>query len=113
MNHATGATYPVQGFDTAPIPFPTEDFPASMPSQPLPVIPCIAFNYLGQLASGQDEYIPLAQGSVLPARNVDKNLQLGSPAVSESPPGNSVNVFNLVQIDWLTGRATMRSQKVQ
>jgi len=113
VNHATGATYPVQGFDTAQIPFPTEDFPASMPSQPLPNIPCIAFNYLGQLASGQDEYIPLAQGSVLPAMDVNKVLQFSSPDVSETPSGNSVNVFNLVQIDWLTGRAVLRYQKVQ
>ncbi len=113
VNHVTGATYPVQGFDTAPIPFPSEDYATLAPSQPLPEVPCIAFNYLGQLVSGQDEYIPLAQGTVMPARTVNKNLQLGSPDVTETPPGNSVNVFNLVQIDWLTGRAVLRNQKVQ
>jgi hypothetical protein len=33
--------------------------------------------------------------------------------VSETPPGNSINAFNLVQIDWLTGRAVLENQKVQ
>jgi hypothetical protein len=84
----------------------------------LPSFPYIAFNYLGQLTSGQDEYIPLAQGSVLPARDANKALQVGLPSVSspsvlETPPGNSLKAFNLVHIDWLTGRAVLEYQKVQ
>ena len=85
------------------------------------VLPCIAFNYLGQLtADGQnpasrDEYIPLARGSVLPAMDPStKAFQLNSPSVSEMPPGNSTSsAFNLVDIDPLTGRATLRFQTVQ
>ncbi len=113
VNQATAASYPVRGFDTAAIPFPTETFPPGVPSTMLPSFPYIAFNYLGQLTSGQDEYIPLAQGSVLPARDASKVLQLSSPSVLETPPGNSISAFNLVRIDWLTGRAVLEYQKVQ
>ena len=80
-NPATGATYPVQGFATAQIPFPTEALPQGVSLQFLPFFPYIAFNYLGQLTSGQDEYIPLAQGSVSPAMDVNKVLKLSSPSV--------------------------------
>jgi prepilin-type N-terminal cleavage/methylation domain-containing protein len=110
-----GATYPVQGFATAQIPFPTEAIPAGLQPQFLPYFPYIAFNYLGQLTSGQDEYIPLARGTVLPAMDPSTRAsQLSSPAVSETPPGNSTSAaFNVVQIDWLTGRAVLEYEKVQ
>jgi len=104
----------VYGFGTNAVPFPTVD-------APLAVLPCIAFNYLGQLTDdGQnpaitDEYIPLARGTVFPAMNPSsKTLQFGSPSVSEIPPGNSTNsAYTLVDIDPLTGRATLRFQKVR
>lgn len=111
-DQSTHATYPVRGFDTAQIPFPTAAFP-SVPQGSLPRFPYIAFNYLGQLTSGQDEFIPLAHGSVLPAHDASRALVLSAPFVSESPPGNSTNAFNLVQIDWLTGRAVLKYQHVQ
>jgi prepilin-type N-terminal cleavage/methylation domain-containing protein len=103
---------PIYGFPTNAIPFPTADAPPA-------VLPCIAFNYLGQLTTdgqnpaSRDEYIPLARGSVAPAMNALKALQFDPPTVAESPPGNSTNsAFNLVDIDPLTGRATLRFQKV-
>src|ERR1035437_5565383 len=114
------------GFSTANnIPFPTED---SRPSSGLnpPYLPYIAFNYLGQLTfDGQslaqrDEYIPLAQGSVLPAIDVAtkalviKLAPAGSPSFSETPPGNSTNsMYNIIHIDRLTGRATLEYQRVK
>ena len=115
VDQATGVSYPVQGFATAQIPFPTEILPSGVSSPFLPYFPCIAFNYLGQLTSGHDEYIPLARGSVSPAMDPStKAFQLNSPSVSEMPPGNSTSAaFNLVQIDWLTGRAVLKYQKVQ
>ena len=114
VDPATGASYPVQGFATTQIPFPTENFPNGLTLQYLPPFPYISFNYLGQLTSGQDEYIPLARGSVLPAIDPStKAFQLNSPSVSETPPGNSVSAFNLIHIDWLTGRADLKFQKVQ
>ena len=112
----TIASYPIaQFYYTNTIPFPTETSAAGVS------LPCIAFNYLGQLSydgqnpAGRDEYIPLARGSVVPALDPSsKVLQLNSPSVSEVPPGNSASsAFNLVDIDPLTGRATLRFQQVQ
>jgi type II secretory pathway pseudopilin PulG len=105
---------PIYGFATNNIPFPTETAGGVW-------LPSIAFNYLGQLTTdgqnpaGRDEYIPLARGSVYPALDPSsKTLQFNSPSVSEMPPGNSTNsAFNIVDIDPLTGRATLRFQQVQ
>ena len=96
------------------IPFPTADVTVLL------TMPCIGFNYLGQLTldgvnpAGRDEYIPLASGSVLPAINPNtKALQLGNPDVAEIPPGNSTNIaYKIVHIDWLTGRAVLESHKI-
>jgi len=108
------AGFNVYGFATNAIPFPTAD-------SPLALVPCVAFNYLGQLTydgqnpAGQDEYIPLARGSVYVATDPStKALQFSPANVSETPPGNSTSsAYNLADIDWLTGRATLRFQKVQ
>jgi prepilin-type N-terminal cleavage/methylation domain-containing protein len=104
--------YNVYGFCTNnAIPFPTETA-ASGPS-----LPYIAFNYLGQLVSGADpagEYIPIAKGSVLAARDtMTKRFQFSPPDASEMPPGNSSNSYNIVHIDRLTGRAVLEFQKVK
>ncbi len=109
------ALFNVYGFITYPIPFPTADATTAVP------LPCIAFNYLGQLTfdgqnpAGRDEYIPLARGSVYPALDPSsKALQFNPPSVTELPPGNSTNsAYNLVDVDPLTGRATLRFLKVQ
>jgi prepilin-type N-terminal cleavage/methylation domain-containing protein len=108
------AGFNVFGFVTNAIPFPTAD-------SPLALVPCVAFNYLGQLTydgqnpAGQDEYIPLARGSVYVATDPStKALQFSPANVSETPPGNSTSsAYNIVDIDWLTGRATLRFLKVQ
>jgi prepilin-type N-terminal cleavage/methylation domain-containing protein len=108
------ALFKVYGFNELFFPFPTVD-------APLLVLPCIAFNYLGQLTfdgqnpASQDEYIPLGRGSVLPAMDPSsKAFQLSAPLVSEDPPGNSTNsAYNLVDIDPLTGRATLKFQQVR
>ncbi len=56
----------------------------------------------------------MARGSVSPAMDINKVLQFGPVSVLESPAGNSTNsAYNLVDIDPLTGRATLRFQKVQ
>jgi type II secretory pathway pseudopilin PulG len=107
----TSKFYNIYGFCTNnAIPFPTETA-ASGPS-----LPYIAFNYLGQLVSGADpagEYIPIAKGSVLFARDAaTKAFQFSSPDASEMPPGNSINSYNIVHIDRLTGRAVLEFQKM-
>ena len=107
--------YQVPGFDTVNVPFPTETAVSGV------WLPSIAFNYLGQLTTdgqnpaSQHEYIPLARGSMLPAMDPSsKALQFNPPDVSETPPGNSASsAYNIVDIDPLTGRATLRFQKVQ
>jgi type II secretory pathway pseudopilin PulG len=117
-------TYYIAGFNrtTSLIPFPTQDSPTQTTITNLPYI---AFNYLGQLTTEQltpapltqDEYIPLAHGSVMPAIKPNtKELQIGagdSPDVLEVPPGNSTNIsYNIVHISWLTGRAVLEHHKL-
>jgi prepilin-type N-terminal cleavage/methylation domain-containing protein len=113
----------IYGFNVTNLfPFPTE---TSQPNNNN-FLPYIAFNYLGQLTvDGQnlanlDEYIPLAQGSVSPAIDpatksfVLNRTPVGSPSVSENPPGNSTNIsYNIVHVERLTGRAKLESFKVQ
>ncbi|MGH7976838.1 MAG: pilus assembly FimT family protein [Limisphaerales bacterium] len=98
-------------------PFPTEtNAPSSTVS-----LPYIAFNYLGQLVSANDqdydgsgEDIPLARGSVSPAIDpATRTFQFNSPQVTENLPGNSTNSYNIIHIDWLTGRARVEQPKVQ
>ena len=104
----------VYAFTTTMIPFPTE-------SSPSVLTPYIAFDYSGKLISEMDAsgtyhhaYIPLAHGSVAPAINpTTKTYQLGSASVLEIPPGNSTNIsYNVVDIDSLTGRATLQFYKM-
>ncbi len=109
-------TYPINQFNYASLfPFPAATNVAGVS------LPYIAFNYLGQLTvdgvnqSPQDEYIPLAQGTVFYAANpTTKVLQWAAPDASENPPGNSTNSsFTIVHIDSLTGRADLKQQSVQ
>jgi prepilin-type N-terminal cleavage/methylation domain-containing protein len=110
----TGQYFDVAGFATNGIPLPTA-------TNSLVSLPCVAFNYLGQLTldgenlAGRDEYIPLAQGSVVPAMDgATKALTFNSPSVLETPPGNSTNIsYNIVHIDALTGRAVLEHHKMQ
>jgi len=106
-------TNDVYGFAvTNNIPFPSVEaalYPTAYPYVPLPYI---AFNHLGQLASGRDEYIPVARGSVSYART-NGLVAPGAPVINESPAGNSTNAFLLVHIDALTGRARLEKQEFQ
>ena len=104
---------PIYGFPTNAIPFPTVN-------SPLLSLPCLAFNYLGQLTfDGQNvanrhEYIPLARGIVAPAADpATKAFQFNAPQVVENPPGNSTNIYNLIDIDPLTGRATLQEPQLR
>jgi len=108
-----GKFYDIRGFATNAIPFPT----ATNDSL---IFPYIAFNYLGQLTvdgqtlADRDEYIPIAKGSVIYAADpATKMFQFNSPQVSETPPGNSTDSYNIVHIDRLTGRAVLEFQKMQ
>ncbi len=115
----SGKSYNIYGFNLSSIiPFPTET--NSIPPFTYPFVPYIAFNYLGQLTDdGQTvaprhEYIPLARGSVLPGVDPNtKTFQLRPPQVYEVPPGNSTNAYNIIEIDSLTGRATLAEPKIK
>jgi prepilin-type N-terminal cleavage/methylation domain-containing protein len=110
----SGAAYKIYGFTNMAVPFPTADAPHVQ-------IPCIAFNYLGQLTvdgvnlAPLDEYIPLAKGSISLARDsATRALQLAPPDVMEMPPGNSTGPsYNIVHVDRLTGRAVLEFEKMQ
>jgi hypothetical protein len=67
------------------------------------------------LISQRDEFIPLAHGSVLYPRNPEtKTPTFGPVSALESPPGNSTNIsYNVIHVDWLTGRARLERQEVQ
>ncbi len=115
VDQISGTTYFISEFSyTNNIPFPIETSTSG------PFLPYIAFNYLGQLTvdgqtvAGLDEYIPIAKGSVLFARDpATKAFQFGPPDASEIPPGNSTNsAYNIVHIDRLTGRAVLEYQKM-
>ena len=75
-------------------------------------VPYIAFDYQGRLTSGQDEVIPLAQGSIFLARDSAGGLTWGAADALETPPSNSVLNFNRVRVDYLTGRARIERQEV-
>lgn len=104
----TERTFYVAGFSvTNGIPFPSAEGLTTF------TLPYVAFNSLGQLASEQDEYIPLARGVLAHALDVNKTARQSPPDVRENPPGNSTNTFNLIHIDWLTGRAKVISPEVR
>jgi prepilin-type N-terminal cleavage/methylation domain-containing protein len=105
----------VLGFSiSSSIPFPSESAPSAGGQEPWVPLRYIAFNHLGQLATGVDEDIPLALGNVSFSRNQStKEPTLLPPVFNESPPGNATNMFHLVHIDWLTGRARVERQEIQ
>ncbi len=115
-DYSLGVTYPIYQFNyTNLFPFPVEtNFYFA------PALPYLAFNYLGQLTvdglnlAPRDEYIPVAQGNVVYAADVNKTLLFQAPDATENPPGNSTNtMFNVIRIDRLTGRAVQLHQQVQ
>lgn len=97
------------------IPFPSENTPPATIANPYVTLPYIAFNYMGQLVTGQNDFIPLAKGNLHFARDVASGAGLEVlPTITESPPGSATNSgFNVVSIDWLTGRAHLERQEVR
>jgi len=97
----------VDRMEDKPFPFPTADSPTMF------VLPCIAFSHLGQIASGKDEYIPLARGTLGHAYSPTKVPLASAPTATEIPPTNSIYSFNIVHVDWLTGRARIERPEMQ
>jgi hypothetical protein len=86
-----------QAVDNGWMPFPTAT--NYLPGFRLPVV---AFNPAGQLMTGRDEIIPLAEGSVFFS---DVSGRLTAPDVEIRPPDNFTN--NVIRVSWLTGRASV------
>ncbi len=120
-NNASGMpvlAYRIQPFPRSnQIPFPTEDYPPlNFKGVPYASVPYIAFDYMGRLLTGRDEIIPLASGNVSFTRDRSTRAFIATPpTINENPPGNSTNStsYNLVCIDWLTGRARVQHQEVR
>ncbi|MDB6122029.1 MAG: hypothetical protein JWQ71_1022 [Pedosphaera sp.] len=100
--------------------FPTNSFPFPFGTNSGVMLPYIAFDYLGRLVSGKDEYLPLAHGSIFYARDANGAFIPQAADVAELPPGNTVyaptypsNNYNQIHIEWLTGRAHVEKQEVQ
>ncbi|MEO6035004.1 MAG: prepilin-type N-terminal cleavage/methylation domain-containing protein [Verrucomicrobiota bacterium] len=106
------------GFNETNRPFATNAFPFPTVTSPRLELPYLAFNSQGQLISeknlsGESEgaTIPLAKGSIFYARDGAGNLVLGPADLIETPPGNSLNNFNNIRIDWLTGRSRLEKRE--
>jgi len=116
-NTATPPAFQIYGMRysdrNTPIPFPSEDVPPLSPNFPYISVPYIAFDYMGRLVSQRDEIIPLAVGGVNFAHDADRNPVMALPTFGEQPPGNATNSYNLVYVDWLTGRARALQQEVR
>ena len=123
MNQVLG--YTVYGFDTTPkVPFPLEDTPRYLPTNNYVSLPYIAFDYMGRRVNVQsndvpittDALLPLAKGSIIFSRDPVTKKPLPLPAnPSELPPGNSTNSisYNVIRVDWLTGRARVEHQEIR
>lgn len=102
------------------IPFPS--IAANPAQQSVVSLPCVAFNYRGQLANpdgsprSTDEIIPLARGGIFYALNANGGFVNQAADVAENPPGNSLptsSMYNAIQINALTGRAKIDRQEIQ
>ena len=106
--------------NTATVSNPSSGFPFPSEESLLTVattLPYIAFDGMGQLVSGmagQPEVIPVVEGNLAFARNVNTKETLPQPpTVNEQPPGNLADNLSMVYIDRLTGRARVERRKVQ
>jgi prepilin-type N-terminal cleavage/methylation domain-containing protein len=87
-------------------------------------LPYIAFGPTGGLQvqnpdgdfvpAANDEYVPLARGSIFLARdpNDDKLLLWEAADIAERPDQNSINDFHLIVVDKLTGRTRVAKPEI-
>jgi prepilin-type N-terminal cleavage/methylation domain-containing protein len=103
-NTTTGVTNAVEVFPlnwSAPVPFP------SVEAGTANILPFIGFSPQGSLLQQSNQYILLTRGSVFYAQNSNGVPIAGPVDAISTPPGNETNNPNLIQIDWLTSRATL------
>lgn len=108
--------------DHRPLPYASFPFPSA--ASPRIDLPYVAFNHRGQLVhpryfnypiptEPRDIVIHLAKGSIFYDRDANGVLTDADPDVLEVPVNNSVESFNRVRIDWLTGRARVETPTLQ
>ena len=107
FNICPGGVSPVTFFNVAP--------PATVTRFPVPdtasairyPLPYIGFDGNGRLLGRTaDIGIPLTLGSVFLYKDATgETNQVGDPDVIETPPGNWINNFVRLRINWITGRA--------
>lgn len=75
----------------------------------------IAFDYQGRLKGSPSDMVilPLGRGNVYPHHDATKRPIYGPLTVKEDPAGNSIENFNCIAIDWLTGRAKLLRQEIK
>ena len=107
--------FQIYGFNkTLQVPFPAEDAPRFSNVQPFVRVPYIAFDYMGRLAGGRDELIPLAKGNLGFPRDPATKVALPRiPSLNEQPPGSFTNGYTIVSVDWITGRARAIQQEAR
>jgi prepilin-type N-terminal cleavage/methylation domain-containing protein len=99
----------IQPWTRVALPFPSV-YPPNMPLN----LPCIAFTPQGSLSTSfTNQYIALARGTVFYPTDTNGVPLLEPPNWAENPPGNDANNPNLIQIDWLTARATLVQNQFQ
>jgi prepilin-type N-terminal cleavage/methylation domain-containing protein len=81
-------------------------------------LPCLAFNYRGELVGPDptsprrgDEFLYLTRGSLILPKDANGKALLDPPETIETPKGNSTN-NPYVRVDWLTGRARIEEKKI-
>lgn len=77
-------------------------------------MPCIGFTAQGGLTTPYvNQYIALARGSIFYPTDTNGVPLIQPPMMVETPAGNDVNNPNLIQIDWMTARATLLRNQLQ
>lgn len=76
-------------------------------------LPYIGFTPQGTLLTPTNQYIVLARGSIMYPQSTNGVPVDAPPDVEEAPPGNETNNPCMIQIDWLTARATIVQNQFQ
>jgi prepilin-type N-terminal cleavage/methylation domain-containing protein len=89
-------------------------FPSLTTPNTLMPLPYIGFTPQGSLTTQfTNQYIALARGSILYPTDTNGIPLFEQPILSENPPNNDASNPNLIQIDWMTARATLVQNRLQ
>lgn len=89
-------------------------FPSLIAPNTQIALPYIGFSPQGSLTTQfTNQYIALARGSILYPTDTNGIPLFEQPILNENPPNNDANNPNLIQIDWMTARATLVQNRLQ